>query len=285
MKTKNYYNESKKVMLIVLLLNLFVLIIKIIAGVMTRSLSILSDAIHSASDTLNNVVGLFVMKYANEPPDKKHPYGHGKFETLGAFAIVIFLAIAGVEVIKGAIDRLLHPVELPLFKKEIVYLLILTLIVNIFVWLYERAKGKELKSDFLIADSSHTASDVLITVMVLASQFFIEKKMYVVDPILALVIAFFIGKAAYEIISSTVPVLVDEAWIDESKIKETVLSINGVRDCYEVFSRKSPQLSYIECTIKVIPEDLYGAHKIADLVEDALKNTFGECKITVHLEP
>ncbi len=143
-KTNQYSHETKKVLWIVLFLNLFVLIIKIFAGIVTKSLGILSDATHTAVDTLNNVAGLVVMKFAGEPPDKEHPYGHEKFETLAAFGIVTFLAVACVEIVHSSIERLIHPVNLPVFKQEVVWLLILTLIINIMVWIYERHKGKKL---------------------------------------------------------------------------------------------------------------------------------------------
>src|SRR3989338_8324031 len=280
-----YSQNVRKVLWIILLLNLLVLGIKIFAGVATKSLSILGDAAHSASDTLNNLVGLIVLRFAVEPPDKKHPYGHGKFETLAAFAIVIFLAIACVEIVQWSLGRLFHPVKLPLFKKEVVWLLILTFIVNIFVWLYERSQGKKFKSDLLIADSSHTASDVLITLSVLASQFFIAREMYWIDPVVAIMIAMFIAKAGYEIIQSTVPILVDEAWLEPKKVSKSVLSVPGVVDCYDIHSRRGPYSAFIECTVRVVPKDLYSAHKVADKVEEKLKEDFGNCKATVHVEP
>ena len=284
-KETQYSRETKKVLWIILLLNALVLFIKIFAGVVTLSLSILGDAAHSAADTLNNLVGLIVMRYATEPPDKQHPYGHGKFETLAAFGIVIFLAIACVEIVQSSLGRIFHPVELPLFKKEIVWLLIFTLVINIIVWLYERNKGKELKSDLLIADSSHTASDVLITLSVLGSQIFIAQKMYWVDPILAIIISMLIVKAGYEILSRTVPILVDAAWLNPKDIKKSVLTITDVVDCYDIYSRRGPYSAFIECKIKVKPKDLYSAHKVADKVEEKIKEDFGRCKIMVHVEP
>lgn len=280
-----YSFETKKVLWIILLLNLFVLCIKIFAGIITRSLSILGDAAHSAVDLLNNIVGLIVLRFASEPPDKEHPYGHGKFETLAAFGIVTFLAIACLEIVQSSLGRLFHPVKLPLFKQEVVWLLVLTLVVNLVVWIYERKKGKKLKSDLLIADSSHTGSDVLITLSVLASQYLIANEMYWIDPFIAIIIAIFIAKAGYEIITCTVPILVDEAWLDSKVISESALSINGVVDCYEIYSRRGPYSAFIECKIKVVPKDLYTAHKIADKVEEKLKLDFGNCKVSVHVEP
>src|SRR3990167_5230193 len=96
-------HEAKKVLWIILFLNIVVLGIEIFAGVITRSLSILGDAAHSGIDSLNNIVGLIALRYALEPPDSKHPYGHGKFETLAAFGIVIFLAITCVEIVQNSL--------------------------------------------------------------------------------------------------------------------------------------------------------------------------------------
>ena len=284
-QTDLYSRNVKSVLWIILFLNFIVLFIKIFAGIVTKSLSILGDAAHTTADTLNNVVGLIILRFATQPPDKEHPYGHGKFETLAAFAIVIFLAIACVEIVQGSLNRLIHPVKLPLFKKEIVWLLIITLVVNLFVWIYERNQGKKLKSDLLIADSSHTGSDVLITLSVLASQFFIAREMYWVDPIVAILISGFIVKAGYEIITSTVPILVDEVWLDPKVVSNSVLLVNGVTDCYDIYSRRSPYSAFIECKIKVVPKDLYNAHQVADKVEEKLKSSFGNCKVTVHVEP
>ena len=280
-----YSRDVRNVLKIILYLNLFVLLIKIFAGIATKSLGILGDAAHSTTDALNNIVGLLVLRVAGDPPDKEHPYGHGKFETLAAFAIVTFLAIACVELIQTSIHRLLHPVSLPLFKQEVIWLLVLTLFINIFVWIYERKKGEQFKSNLLIADSSHTGSDVLVTISVLASQLFVAKNILWADSAIALVIAFVIAKAGYEIITHTVPILVDQAWHDPKEIKKSVLEVEGVKDCYDIYSRETPYSAFVECKIQVVPKDLYTAHKIADKVEEKLKSDFGNCRVTIHIEP
>lgn len=280
-----YSTETKKVLFVVFLLNMLVLIIDIVAGIATRSLGIIGGAVHSAADALNNIVGFFVLRFAVEPPDDKHPYGHGKFETLSAFGIVVFLGIACLEIVKNSISRLINPVNLPIYRTGIVWLLSLTLVINLIVWIYERYMGKKLKSDLLVADSSHTGADILITISVIISQFFIAKGFLWIDPIIAIAIAFFVIKAGYEILTSTVPILVDEVWVDPKKISESVRSISGVTECYDIQSRRGPYVSFIECKIKVVPKDLYTAHLIADKVEDKIKSDFGKCKVTVHVEP
>ena len=109
--------------------------------------------------------------------------------------------------------------------------------------------------------------------------------MYWIDSILAIIISFLIAKGGYEILSRTVPILVDAAWLDPKDIKKSVLSVNDVVDCYDIYSRRGPYSAFIECKIKVKPKDLYSAHQVADKVEEKLKEDFGRCKITVHVEP
>lgn len=282
----NFYPQQvKKVLWIVLILNLLVFAIELFAGIVTRSLSIFSDAAHTMIDSSNNILGLVVLTLAAKPPDKEHPYGHGKFETLAAFAIVAFLAITCIEIIQASAGRLLHPVKLPLFNKGVLFLLFITLVLNLIIWSYERFQGIKLKSSLLLADSSHTGSDILVKLSVIGSQFFIAREMYWVDPLIAILITFFIAKAGYEILMRTLPVLVDGVWLDPEVIRKSATEVDGIISCYEIYSRQSPYTNFIECKIKVIPKDLYGAHKVADKVEEKLKQDFGDCKITVHVEP
>ena len=95
------------VLLVTLALNLTVVAAKLTAGLLAGSLSVISDAIHSSVDSLNNVVGLVIMKYATAEPDEGHPYGHAKFETLAAFAIAGFLFVTCYQISLSAIERVI----------------------------------------------------------------------------------------------------------------------------------------------------------------------------------
>src|SRR5512136_2201573 len=100
--------EVRKVLLITLLLNLLVMGIKAVVGYLTGSLSLLADALHSVTDSSNNVLGLFINNLASPKPDRKHPYGHMKYDAIGAMAIAAFLGIACFEILRGAVERILH---------------------------------------------------------------------------------------------------------------------------------------------------------------------------------
>jgi cation diffusion facilitator family transporter len=100
-----YRRGVRRVLLVTLALNVVVVAGKLVAGLLADSLSVISDAIHSSVDSLNNIVGLVVMKYAAAEPDEGHPYGHAKFETLAAFAIAGFLFVTCYQIALSAIKR------------------------------------------------------------------------------------------------------------------------------------------------------------------------------------
>ena len=189
-ENQTYQRGVRRVLWITLVLNLIVVVGKLIAGLAADSLSVISDAIHSSVDSLNNIVGLVVIKYATAEPDDEHPYGHAKFETLAAFGIAGFLFVTCYELAKSSIFRLMgdaHPAP------EVTWLTIgtmaVTIAVNIFVTVYEKREGERLQSDYLIADAAHTRSDVLVSCAVLAGLFLVRWGVVWLDPIVSLFVA------------------------------------------------------------------------------------------------
>ena len=131
-----------------LVANLAVVIVKFAIGLRTGSLAVLGDAVHSSVDAANNVFGLVVMRVAALGPDEDHPYGHSKFETLGALAIVLFLSVSGFELVKGAITRLIAGPEPLAIGVVHIGLLAATLVVNMIVATYRNATGQRAGQPF-----------------------------------------------------------------------------------------------------------------------------------------
>lgn len=230
-------------------------------------------------------MGLTLIGIASEPPDKEHPYGHGKFETLGAMAIVAFLAVASFELIEKSIMRFMTPTNLPIIDQTVILFLVGTLIINIFVWAYEKHAGKKYNSEFLQADAEHTFSDILITASILGSTFFILKGYYILDPILGIVIALIILKSAWQILKRTVPILVDEVWIDPSEIETIALSVDKVAECSSIKSRRGHVQGFIEMIVSFKTDSLAEAHELSHEIEHRIVEKFGDCEVTVHIEP
>lgn len=277
----------RRVLAGLLVANILVLIAKATIGVVVGSLAVIGDAIHSSVDAVYNVLGLVVVRVASRAPDEEHPYGHGKFETLGALGIVVFLSVTCFELTRSAIGRLIHggqPVRMTDFS---LVLLLATLATNIVVAWYENRRGHELSSELLIADAAHTRTDVFITIGVLIGVLLSRRGMTWVDPVVAIVIALLIVRVAYQILSRAVPVLVDERAIPEPTIRQSAQAVEGVKSAYGIRSRGgNAGVRYAEVTIAVDSSaNVADAHAIADAVEERLKKDLELEEVTVHVEP
>ena len=190
--------------------NLAVVVAKFVIGLRSGSLAVLGDAIHSSVDAMNNVLALAVMWVAGRGPDEDHPYGHHKFETLGALVIVIFLSISWFELVQGAVTRLVTGAAPLAIGNPQIGVLVGTLAINGAVAAYEARRGRELNSDILLADAAHTRADVFITIGVLSGVVLSRAGFRYADPVVAPLVAAAIVWIAYGIVARTVPILVDE---------------------------------------------------------------------------
>lgn len=266
--------------------NLAVVIAKVTVGLAARSLAVLGDALHSSVDALNNVLALVVVRVAARAPDEDHPYGHGKFETLGALAIVGFLSVTCFELARGALTRLFGTPSAPQVTLTQLAILAGGLGVNALVAWYEHRRGTELASELLISDAAHTRSDVYITAGVIVGLLLSRRGWWWADPVLALVIAALIVRVAYRILQRTVPILVDERALPRGEIQSVAEGVTGVRGAYDIRSRGGAQARYAEVTIAVDPSvNVAAAHAIADEVEHRLKRDLQLDAVTVHVEP
>jgi cation diffusion facilitator family transporter len=285
----SYQNGVRRVLWITLALNLAVVVGKLVAGLLANSLSVISDAVHSSVDSLNNIVGLIVMKYAAAEPDEEHPYGHAKFETLAAFCIAGFLFITCYQLSLSALQRLLAR-EQPAVAVTWLTLgtIIVTIAANIFVTLFERREGRRLQSDFLLADAAHTRSDVLVSCSVLAGLILIRYGYVWLDPLVSLGVAVMIAASGYQIFKATVPVLVDAAPVPAQRIAALAEGVSGVHSVHDVRSRSQGGEMFVEMHLHVLREfehDHIKTHDITEEIERQLEREFGRVTATIHVEP
>jgi cation diffusion facilitator family transporter len=279
-------SEVRRVLLITLLLNLLVMAIKAGAGWWTGSLSLLADALHSVTDSASNVLGLIASRLSSPVPDRDHPYGHQKFEAVGALGISAFLGIACFEILKGAGERLLkkgQPIEL---SAPILWMVILVLGVNIFVAFYERSVGRRVGSNILIADAQHTMSDIWITITVLISLIGVWMGYQWLDLVLALPVALLVFRSGWSVLQANLPWLVDEMAIAPEAIHTVVMQVPGVLNCHDIASRGLlGRQIFIEMHLIVEAQDVETAHQITEAVEWCLEERYSPVRINIHIEP
>lgn len=279
-------SEVRKVLVITLLLNLLVMVLKVGAGWWTGSLSLLADALHSVTDSANNVLGLVTNQFASPKPDHDHPYGHQKFEAIGALGIAAFLGIAGFEILQQAVQRLLGNEQVVTMSAPALWLLLIVLGVNSFVAFYERRVGQQLNSSILIADAYHTMSDIWITILVILGLIGVWSGYQWLDIVLAFPVALLVFRSGWLVLKQNLPWLVDEIAIAPEAIHAIVMEVPGVINCHSITSRGLlGRQVFIEMHLVVDVADVDTAHEITEAVEDRLEERYRPARITIHIEP
>jgi cation diffusion facilitator family transporter len=272
---------------LILALNVLVFGIKIVVSVRTGALSVIGATVESALDAMNNGIAILLVALAARGPDEDHPYGHDKFETLGALLIVGFLSISCFEIIRTAVVQLVHP-EHPAAPSSVALLLLgSTAFVNLLVVWYERRKGRQLGSALLLADAAHTGGDILVTALAFTSLVLVRAGYGGADPWLAIIVALVIGWSGYQILRVTVPILVDQRAVDGSELRQLVSAIPGITGVPQVRSRTSASgVLFAEVTITCDGAlSVAQSHVLADAAEAAIRDALGTADVTVHVEP
>lgn len=283
---QNYRTQVRQVLVTTLLLNLLVLVIKAGVGWWTGSLSLLADALHSVTDSASNVLGLIASQFSSPEPDRDHPYGHQKFEAVGALGISAFLGIACFEIFKGAGERLLSGEQEVELSAAALWLVILVLGVNIFVAFYERHIGRRIGSNILLADAHHTMSDIWITITVLISLVGVWIGYQWLDVLLALPVGLLVFRSGWMVLQANLPWLVDEMAIAPEAIHAVVMQVPGVLNCHDIASRGLlGRQVFIEMHLIVEATDVETAHRITEAVEARLEERYSPVRINIHVEP
>ena len=282
--------NTKKAILVLWLimgLNFGVALFKIIIGTIANSGSIIADGYHSLSDGSGNIVGIVGLSIAGRPIDKNHPYGHKKFETISSMMIGMLLFVVGCKVAYNSVINIIHP-KTPEISVLSFIVMICTLIVNIFVVIYERSQGIKLSSDVLVSDSEHTRSDVLITCGVILTMVLLRLGVPpMIDGCVSLLISAFIFKASFEIFKEATQTLTDSAVLSSEEIYEVTMSCEEVKECHKIRSRGRKDEVFIDLHVLVVPDmAVCEAHALQHKIENVLKTKFGkQISVIIHVEP
>lgn len=277
----------RRVLWIILLLNLGVAAAKYAWGTLSGSASMQADGIHSVFDSAGNVVGLVGISLAARPADTGHPYGHAKFETYASLVIGVLLLLAAFEVGSSAAAKLAAGSYTAEVGPMSFVVMAGTLAVNLGVTVYERRFAKRLKSEVLAADANHTLSDALVSVGVIAGLAAVALGFPMADPIMALVVTAAILATAYDVFKHALATLSDRARIPEGDLRAAALAVPGVRGVHRIRTRGTEGEVYADLHVLVDPSmTVADAHRLADEVEAGVKERFANViEVLVHIEP
>ena len=280
------YAQVVRVLYRVLVLNLAVAIVKIILGYLTGAVSILSDGFHSLTDAASNVVALVGVSIARRPPDENHPYGHRKYETMASLGILVFLVLVLVQVLGAAYDRLING-GTPRVFPEGIGIMAATLVLNVFVVVYEMRAARSLNSEVLRADAMHTRSDVLTSAAVLGALLGVWWGYPLLDPLAAILVAAFIGHAGWAIAKEASRILADEIVMAEDDVRTVVASVPEVLGCHQIRTRGSADHVFMDLHVWLDGRlTLDSAHATSHIVKDRLMKRFPQLvDVVIHIEP
>jgi cation diffusion facilitator family transporter len=280
------FQEVRFVLWWVLVLNLLVAFAKLTYGLHTASLSLQADGFHSLFDGVSNIIGLIGIWIAAKPPDTNHPYGHHKFETLAAAGIALMLT-GTCAFLLWKTWQSLSEASIPQVTNLSYGVVIGTILINLGVTTWERHKGRALGSQLLLADSYHTASDVLVSLSVLGGLIAVQWGYPMGDPVIALVIVVVIAGIAWTLFREITHSLVDTFRVNSEDIRSVVMTLPSILDCHQIRTRGLPHHIFVDLSIHVDPQlSVEKSHEIANAVEETLKSNFpGVEDVVVHIEP
>ena len=276
----------RAVLIYTLFLNLLVSAVKIVVGHLTGSLGILAGGFDSLFDSLTNVIGLIAISLSRRPPDEDHPYGHRRYETLMTLVISILLFSTCYNILRSAYQRLLNPI-VPQVNLWSFASLLLGIAVQAYTSSYELRRGRELRSDFLIADGSHSRADILVTGGLIANVILVRMGYPAFDTLFAVLIALLIAKIGIDIIRSSTLILTDAAALDATKVAAIVQQVPGVESYHHIRSRGPEDDIHLDLHVRVAPDmPMAQAHLIAHEVQRRLQQAIaGVRDVVVHVEP
>ena len=269
--------------------NALIIATKIVAGMVSGSISIISEAIHSLSDFLASVLTFFAVTRSAEPADKNHPFGHGKYEDMSGFIEGGLIIFAGFFIIYEAISKLIKGYTLESDSMLGIYVMAFAVVANFLVSRYLFYVAKKSDSVSLLADAEHLSTDIFSSLGVLVGLVLIKiTGIAALDPIIALIVALIILKAGFSISKETLNNLLDGSLPAEDITKiEEILKKNSVIKGYKnIKGRKSGQYKDVELTLLFNPDmKISCAHNVCDQIENEIKSSLGQVNTIIHAEP
>ena len=267
--------------------NLFLIVLKVFAGLVSGSVSILSEAIHSGMDLLASFIAYFSLRIADIPADREHPYGHGKYENIsGVIEALLIFGAAGWIIYEAVHKMLSGNYEMRVLEVGIIVMGI-SAITNFFVSRYLYRVAKATDSIALEADALHLKTDVYTSLGICVALMLIWITGWNwLDPLIAMLVAGLIIKESYVLLKAAYAPLLDSSLkADEVKAIEEILNNYPVR-YHDLKTRKAGQYRFAEMHIE-LPSSLHlkQVHDLCDDIEAKIKNKIGPIEINIHVEP
>jgi len=272
--------------------NLFLVIAKITVGIFTSSISIISEAIHSGIDLLASFIAIYSVKTSVKPADKEHPFGHGKVENVSGLLEGILIIVAACFIVSEAIRKFINGVHLHILATGLAVMFVSAL-ANFFISGYLFKVAKKYSSAALEADAWHLRTDTYTSASIFAALGMIIlipwKAIELLDPVFAIITAFFIIRAGMEISKKAIFVLTDKSVSpEEEAIIRKAIEENAGKyvEFHSLRTRHSGADHYINLHL-VVSKSMHvdKAHELVHHLAEDIKQKLGNTDVMIHLEP
>jgi cation diffusion facilitator family transporter len=271
--------------------NATLIVFKLVVGLLSGSISIISEALHSGSDLVASVIALFSVRGASRPADESHGYGHEKVENVSGVVEGLLIFAAAVVIVFEAVTKLIDGVHLEHVELGIAVMLV-SAAVNLAVSrLYLYPVARRTDSAALEADAAHLLTDVYTSAGVAGGLILVQLTGYeFFDPLIALCVAVLIMWTAWRLVSHSTRVLLDEALPDDELelVREKVSEHRGelIIGYHKLRTRRAGSKRHIDLHITVPDEMTVGeAHAAAQHIEDDIAGLLPSVEVLVHIEP
>ena len=271
--------------------NTLLIALKVVAGVLTGSVAILTEALHSSIDLVASVVAFASVRKSDQPPDPEHPFGHAKFEDLAAAFEGVLILVGAMVIVFESTSRLVDG-DADLDRLGVgMAIIALTIVANVVVGAFLARRARETRSPALEGDAAHLRTDAATSVAVLVGLALVELTGAVwLDAAVALVVAAAIVVAGFRLVTRSSRVLVDETLPDEEleAIRDTVRAFGprGVAGFHKLRGRHAGAFHHVDMHVQFrAGMSLEDAHATAHALQHAIAARLGGADVLIHLEP
>lgn len=256
-------------------------------GFLAGSVSIIADALNNLSDAASNVISLLGFKLASKPADPEHPYGHGRYEYLSGLAVAVIIVVIGVELIQSSVDKVLNPTPTE-FNLVVAIILILSILVKLWMAVFNRTVGKRISSTTLEATAIDSRNDVIATAVVLICAIISSQTGIDLDGWVGIAVGVFIVYSGIQLMRETVSPLLGKAAEPEvvAHIQKKIMSYPGVLGTHDLMVHDyGPGRQFASAHVEMAAEaDPMESHDLIDNIEQDFKNDEGLI-VTLHYDP
>ncbi len=271
-----------------IVLNFFLFAIKLAAGLLANSVSVLADAFNNLSDAGSSLVTLFGFKAASRKPDPDHPFGHGRYEYIAGLVVSIFIIMMGFEFVKSSASKIMSGENDTKFTLLTGAILALSILVKLYVFAYNKSVGRKISSPALVAAGTDAISDCGATLVIIISAVISNVTDFAADGWCGLLVSFFIILAGINAAKETINPLLGQPPSKEfvQQVSEILLSheeIVGIHDL--VVHDYAPGHIMISVHAEISDKsDIVEAHELIDNVEKEISEKMS-CEAVIHMDP